>query len=130
MKVCSSALPPFLVESTRRLLSIDVIVPRLVPVTALPCGFGKACFVAAALDCFCGFGLASPIPLTRQELLARWPGDPPRPETLWRTLARGWQLGLIQVSGDGTKVDALRYRLAGDGKASESAAAEAAAGQG
>src|SRR5437867_9819193 len=64
MKVCSSALPPFLVESTRRLLSIDVIVPRLVPVTALPCGFGKACFVAAALDCFCGFGLASPIPLT------------------------------------------------------------------
>jgi len=31
----------------------------------------------------------SPTSLTRQELLARWPGAAPRQDTLWRTLARG-----------------------------------------
>lgn len=35
----------------------------------------------------------SPTSLTRQELLARWPGAAPRQDTLWRTLARGVELG-------------------------------------
>jgi hypothetical protein len=29
---------------------------------------------------------ASPVPLTRRELLEGWPGPPPRPDTLWRAL--------------------------------------------
>jgi hypothetical protein len=49
--------------------------------------------------------------LTRQQLLARWPSPAPCPETLWRTLLRGVQLGLFAVSGSGTKSDAYRYAL-------------------
>jgi hypothetical protein len=55
---------------------------------------------------------ASPTPLTRQELLARWPGAPPRADTLWRTLARGAERGLFTVTGSGTKADAFRYGVA------------------
>ena len=51
----------------------------------------------------------SPTPLTRRELLARWPGDAPREDTLWRTLARGCEQGLFVRSGTGTKTDAFRY---------------------
>ena len=51
----------------------------------------------------------SPTPLTRQELLARWPGEAPREDTLWRTLARGCEQGLFVRSGTGTKTDAFRY---------------------
>ena len=51
----------------------------------------------------------SPTPLTRRELLARWPGDAPREDTLWRTLARGCERGLFVRSGTGTKTDAFRY---------------------
>jgi hypothetical protein len=55
---------------------------------------------------------ASPVPLTRQDLLARWPDPPPRPDTLWRALARGVERGVLIVRGAGTKADALRYGLA------------------
>jgi hypothetical protein len=58
---------------------------------------------------------ASPVPLTRQELLARWPESPPRPDTLWRALARGVESGLFIVRGAGTRTDALRYSLASEG---------------
>jgi hypothetical protein len=53
----------------------------------------------------------SPTPLTRQELLARWPAPVPRPDTLWRTLSRGCQLGMFIRSSTGTKTDAFRYAL-------------------
>jgi hypothetical protein len=56
---------------------------------------------------------ASPTPLTRQELLASWPGTAPRPETLWRTLARGCQLHLFVRRGAGTRTEAFRYGLIG-----------------
>jgi hypothetical protein len=64
----------------------------------------------------------SPTPLTRRELLARWPGDTPRPDTLWRTLARGIELGLFVVSGTGTKTDAFRYGVVSPTKPPERAA--------
>jgi hypothetical protein len=55
---------------------------------------------------------ASPVPLTRRELLDRWPEPPPRPDTLWRALARSVERGLIVVRGAGTRTDAFRYGLA------------------
>ena len=55
---------------------------------------------------------ASPVPLTRRELLARWPDPSPRQDTLGRTLARGVERGLFVVCGAGTKTDAFRYGLA------------------
>jgi hypothetical protein len=58
---------------------------------------------------------ASPVPLTGPELLARWPAPAPRPHTLWRALARGVERGLFFVRGAGTKTNALRYGLAGQG---------------
>jgi hypothetical protein len=51
----------------------------------------------------------SPSPLTRAELLARWPGSAPRPDSLWRTLARGVERGLFEISRTGTKTDPFRY---------------------
>ena len=53
-------------------------------------------------------------PLTRQEILARWPeGKPqPRADSLWRSLARGCELGILVRSGAGTKAEAFRYGLA------------------
>jgi hypothetical protein len=58
----------------------------------------------------------SPEPLTRQEILARWPkGDPsPRADSLWRWLTRGCEVGLLVRTGAGTKTDAFRYGLATD----------------
>jgi len=61
MKVSSSALPFFSCESTSRLLSIDVIVPRLMPVKDLLFDSGTACCVIGGLDC--ELALASVIPL-------------------------------------------------------------------
>lgn len=55
----------------------------------------------------------SPTPLTREELRARWPGPPPREDSLGRTLTRATETGLLTRSGAGTKVDAFRYGLAG-----------------
>ena len=55
----------------------------------------------------------SETPLTRQDLLARWPqGEPPRAETLWRALTRGCEQGVFIRSGEGTKTNAFRYALA------------------
>ena len=54
----------------------------------------------------------SPTPLTRRELLELWPGEPPRPDSLWRTLARGVELGLFTGAGKGTKTEPFRFTLA------------------
>jgi hypothetical protein len=56
----------------------------------------------------------SPTPLTRQEILAHWPkGErPPRADSLWRSLARGCELGLFVRTGAGNKAEAFRYALA------------------
>jgi hypothetical protein len=65
---------------------------------------------------------ASPVPLTRRELLARWPEPAPRADTLGRALARGVERGLFIVQGAGTRTDALRYGLASQGHPPESQA--------
>jgi hypothetical protein len=56
----------------------------------------------------------SPTPLTRHEILARWPESesPPRADSLWRILARACELGLLVKTGAGTKSEAFRYGLA------------------
>jgi hypothetical protein len=56
----------------------------------------------------------SPTPLTRQEILARWPeGErPPHVDSLWRCLTRGCEVGLFVRTGDGNKAEAFRYGLA------------------
>jgi hypothetical protein len=56
------------------------------------------------------------------ELVARWPGDAPREDSLWRTLARGVQQGLFSVTGGGTKTDPFRYGIAGPKQEGEQAA--------
>jgi hypothetical protein len=53
-----------------------------------------------------------PTPLTRCELLELWPGEPRRPDSLWRTLARGVELGLFTGAGKGTKTEPFRFTLA------------------
>jgi hypothetical protein len=59
---------------------------------------------------------ASPVPLTRRELLARWPEPAPRPDSLWRALTCGVERDLFIVQGAGTRTDALRYGLASQGQ--------------
>jgi hypothetical protein len=55
----------------------------------------------------------SPTPLTRQEILDRWPGSkPPHSDSLWRMLMRGCELGILTRTGAGTKAEAFRYALA------------------
>jgi hypothetical protein len=54
---------------------------------------------------------ASPTPLTCRELLERWPAAAPRADSLWRTLARGVELGLFSTAGQGTKTDPFRFTL-------------------
>jgi hypothetical protein len=56
---------------------------------------------------------ASAGPLTRQEILDRWPeGEPlPRPDTLWRTLNRACEQGALIRTGSGTKNEAFRYQF-------------------
>src|SRR5262245_48688255 len=71
---------------------------------------------------------ASPTPLTHHELLARWPGDPPRPDTLYRTLARAWETDLFERTGYGTKNEPFRYYLPGAGKGKEQDAGQAPTG--
>jgi hypothetical protein len=55
----------------------------------------------------------SATPLTRQEILSRWPEgeSPPRADSLWRLLARGCEMGLFVRSGDGTKAEAFGYEV-------------------
>lgn len=55
---------------------------------------------------------ASPAPLTCRELLTRWPGAAPRPDSLWRALANGLARGLLVATGTGTKTDAFGFGLA------------------
>jgi len=56
----------------------------------------------------------SPAPLTRQEILDRWPEAEPRPTAngLWRVLVRGCEMGIMVCSGKGTRAEAFRYSLA------------------
>jgi hypothetical protein len=56
----------------------------------------------------------SPGPLTRQEILARWPegAPPPRADSLWRCLTRGCKLGILVRTGAGTRAEAFRYGVA------------------
>jgi hypothetical protein len=53
----------------------------------------------------------SPTPLTRRELLDRWPGAGPHIDSLSRTLARGIELGLFTGAGKGTKAEPLRFTV-------------------
>jgi hypothetical protein len=58
----------------------------------------------------------SPEPLTRQEILDRWPeGERPRADSLWRCLARGCEAGVFVRTGAGSKAEAFRYGLAQQG---------------
>jgi hypothetical protein len=56
---------------------------------------------------------AADAPLTRQEVLARWPAErnSPHPGTLWRWLTRAQELALVVVTGHGTKLEPCRYQL-------------------
>ena len=51
--------------------------------------------------------------LTRQDLLKHWPAtrSAPHPGTLWRWLQRALELGLVEMSGAGTKNEAFRFAL-------------------
>ena len=53
-------------------------------------------------------------PLTRQEILTRWPSAAlrPAPITLWRWLARACELKVLIRQGDGNKADPFRHGLA------------------
>jgi hypothetical protein len=54
----------------------------------------------------------SPTPLTHLDLLARWPGPRPHPDSLYRTLAAAVQQGRFTTTGKGTKAEPLHYGLA------------------
>ena len=56
----------------------------------------------------------NPVPLTRQDILTCWTGSDPKPraDSLWRTLTRGCDLGILIRTGAGNKADAFRYALA------------------
>jgi AAA domain-containing protein len=69
---------------------------------------------ASALEALCAVMRESPTPLTREEILGRWPAADAAPtaHTLWRWLNRGIQAGLLVRSGAGSKVEPFRYELA------------------
>jgi hypothetical protein len=50
-------------------------------------------------------------PLTHHDLLARWPGPAPHPDSLHRTLAAAVQCGLLTATGKGTKEEPFQYAL-------------------
>lgn len=56
----------------------------------------------------------SPEPLTRQEILDRWPDGEARPraDSLWRLLARGSEMGIFVRTGAGTRAEAFRDGVA------------------
>ena len=68
---------------------------------------------AAALETLRQILGQSPAPLTRQEILARWPEaqPPPSADSLWRWLTRACELGTLVRTGAGTKAGAFRYGL-------------------
>lgn len=55
--------------------------------------------------------MESSTPLTCRELLERWPGPAPRQDSLWRTLARGVELGHFSTTGKGTKAEPFRFTV-------------------
>jgi hypothetical protein len=66
--------------------------------------------LAPVLEPVCQLLRQSPGPLTRQEMLARWPqGESPRADSLWRVLERGCEQGILVRSGEGTRAEAFRY---------------------
>ena len=78
----------------------------------LPDGPPEAAF--ASLETVRQLLSQSSVPLTRQEILDRWPASEPRPhvDSLWRTLTRGCEQGVFVRSGEGTRAEAFRYGLA------------------
>lgn len=56
----------------------------------------------------------NPTPLTRNDILEHWPAPAPHPDSLYRTLARGLQLGLFTATGQGTKSDPYRFASTAD----------------
>lgn len=64
-----------------------------------------------SLDAACAMLHQAGTPLTRQEILDRWPYAATRPtaNTLWRWLKRGRALGALVRHGDGIRGDAHRY---------------------
>ena len=52
-----------------------------------------------------------PVALTHHDLLTRWPGAPPHPDSLWRALNTAVQRGLLTAAGQGTRTDQHRYGL-------------------
>jgi hypothetical protein len=69
--------------------------------------------VAPTLDTVRRLLSESAVPLTSQEIIARWPEcePPPRADSLWRTLTRGCRLGILARTGKGSKANAFRYSL-------------------
>lgn len=67
-----------------------------------------------ALDALAAVLRDQPDPLTREEILARWPAAvaAPTAHTLWRWLNRGVEAGLLVRSGAGSKTEPFRYGLA------------------
>jgi hypothetical protein len=66
---------------------------------------------------------AAGTPVSRQEMCERWPKHrcPPHDATLWRWLRRAGQLGLIAVTGAGTKHAPFRFELKASTDAAKSA---------
>jgi hypothetical protein len=56
----------------------------------------------------------APTPLTRHEIVIRWPSPVtrPTPNTLWRWLCRACDLGVLVHHGSGSKTDAFRDGVA------------------
>jgi hypothetical protein len=73
---------------------------------------------APVLDTLRTLLAAEPAPLTRHEILARWPSPATRPtaNTLWRWLSRACELGVLVRQGEGSKTDAFRYGVAASGE--------------
>jgi hypothetical protein len=73
---------------------------------------------AAALAHLCAVLRGSPTPLTRPEILARWPHAVPAPAavTLWRWLDLACAMNVLLRQGEETKADAFRYGLHGGEK--------------
>jgi hypothetical protein len=69
--------------------------------------------LGATLDIVRSLLGTSPGPLTRQEILEKWPGTQtkPRADSLGRCLLRACELGVLTRSGSGAKMDAFRYGL-------------------